>query len=113
MEAASTNGQMREVYTLLGPATRKNLEDRAARAGRIQGRRIEPYEMLAQGRFALKFRPKSMTSHTEGDVAIVDVVGYDQNETAEVKAVRENGVYKVELDLPDVTPLPVRRDGGT
>jgi hypothetical protein len=101
---ATTEGSatMREVYALLGPATRKNLEERASRAGKIQGRRIEPFEMLAAGRFALKFRPKAMSSRVTGDTAVVDVVGYDAQEVAQVNVVREGAAYKVELDLPEV-----------
>jgi hypothetical protein len=68
--------------------------------------------MLAPGRFALKFRPKSMTTRTAGDVATVSVVGYEASEAAEVTLVREGAAYKVELDLPDVAPLPVRGDAG-
>lgn len=117
MEAAASGAvPMTDVYALLGPATRKNLEDRASRAGKIQGRRIEPSDMLAAGRYALKFRPKSMTSRVAGDTAVVTVVGYEASETAEVTLVRENGAYKVELDLPLVTPLRQREergDGGT
>lgn len=113
MDSAATGAvPMSEVYTLLGPATRKNLTDRASRAGKIQGRRIDPAEMLAPGRYALKFRPKSMTSRLSGDTAVVTVVGYEASETAEVTLVRENSAFKVELDLPEVTPLPQRGDGG-
>jgi hypothetical protein len=113
MEAASTGAvPMSDVYALLGPATRKNLADRASRAGKIQGRRIDPSDMLAPGRYALKFRPKSMTSQVSGEGATVTVTGYEASETAEVALVRESGAYKVELDLPDVMPLPLRGDGG-
>ncbi len=109
MEAAASGAvPMSDVYALLGPTTRKNLTDRASRAGKIQGRRIDPSDMLAPGRYALKFRPKSMTSRPSGETAVVTVVGYEASETAEVTLVRENGAYKVELDLPEVTPLPQR-----
>lgn len=113
MEAAASGAvPMSDVYALLGPATRKNLADRASRAGRIQGRRIDASDMLAPGRYALKFRPKSMTSRVSGDTAVVTVVGYEASETAEVTLVRENGAYKMELDLPDVTPLRQREERG-
>ena len=52
---------MREAYQLLGPHARANLKERADRASKGQGRRYEPFEMLAEGRFGLKFRPKTMT----------------------------------------------------
>ena len=68
----------REAFDLLGPAARANLEERAARASNAQGRRVEPLEMLAEGRFGLRFRPKSMTTHIEGaagEYATVEVLG--------------------------------------
>ena len=104
----------REAYALLGPATRRNLEVRAERASRIQGRRFEPHEMLAEGRFGLKFRPKTMSVvGTSGDEAKVDVVGTDPAvERATVRCAREDGVWRIEPELPEVTDLPRWRDGG-
>ena len=68
----------REAFELLGPAARANLEERAARASNAQGRRVEPLEMLAEGRFGLRFRPKSMSTRIEGaagEYATVEVLG--------------------------------------
>lgn len=103
---------MREAFALLGPHARANLKERAERASRGQGKRFEPHEMLAEARFGLKFRPKSMTTRIEGDDANVDVKGDGPDENATVKCTRENGAWRVELDLPDVSK-PERRDGGT
>ena len=76
MEASDDDAQaIREAYALLGPAARANLGERAERASRLEGHRVEPWDMLAEGRFGLKFRPKSMVSHIEGDVATVSVTG--------------------------------------
>ena len=70
MEAAIDDPRMmREAYGLLGPATRGNLEERARRATQAQGRRFEPFEMLAEGRFGLRFRPKTMKASVVGDRA--------------------------------------------
>ncbi|WP_394823458.1 hypothetical protein [Pendulispora albinea] len=104
----------REAYALLGPATRKNLEVRAERASRIQGRRFEPYEMLAEGRFGLRFRAKTMSVvGPVGEEARVDVVGTDPAvERATVRCAREQGVWRIEPELPEVTEVPRWRDGG-
>ncbi len=103
---------MREAFVLLGPAARANLDERAQRASRVQGRRVEPYEMLAEGRFGLKFRPKAMVSRIEGDRAIVEVTGdAPMTEHAVVHCAREGaspGVWRVEPELPDVMALPRR-----
>ena len=103
---------MKEAYGLLGPRARGNLKERAERASRGQGKRFEPHEMLAEARFGLRFRTRSMATRIEGDEATVDVMGESPDEKASVKCVRENGAWRVELDLPDVNK-PERRDGGT
>ncbi len=103
----------REAYALLGPATRANLEERGVRASRTQGRRVEAYEMLAEGRFGLKFRPKSMSANISGETATVEVLGAEPaTDHATVHCAREHGVWRIEPDLPDVTALPKWRDGG-
>lgn len=113
MDAQSSDPkQAREAYALLGPETRANLEERAARASRAQGRHLEPFEMLAQGRFGLKFRPAAMHARIDGDTAQVDVTGDDPAvDHAVVRTAREGGSWRVELDL---TPLPpIQRRPGT
>lgn len=90
MESAADDSRaMKEAYALLGPRARANLKERADRASRGQGRRYEPHEMLAEGRFGLRFRPKTMTARTEGDEAWVEVKGDGPEEHATVKCVRE------------------------
>lgn len=112
MESSSEDGRaMREAYLLLGPRARANLKERAERASRGQGRRFEPYEMLADARFGLAFRPKSMTSRIEGDVAFVDVRGESPAEHATVDCAREGAAWRVEPDLPALSQ-PMRVDGG-
>jgi hypothetical protein len=101
---------IREAYGLLGPVARANLGERAERASRLEGHRVEPWAMLAEGRFGLKFRPKSMVSHIEGDLATVAVTGNEPlTEHALVHCAREAAAWRVEPELPAVPPLP-RRD---
>jgi hypothetical protein len=100
----------REAFALLGPSARANLEQRAERASRMMGRRVEPHEMLAEGRFGLKFRPKTMTSHVTGDRATVDVLGADPAERATVVCARGRSAenrpaWRVEPELPE-PPAP-------
>ncbi len=91
----------REAFELLGPQARASLEKRAERASRSMGRRVEPYEMLAEGRFGLKFRPKSMTSSVTGDRATVDVVGSEPTlERATVVCARVGTGWRIEPELP-------------
>ncbi len=115
MESASDDPRaMREAYQLLGPRAQKNLKERAERASKGQGKRYDPYEMLAEGRFGLKFRPRTMSTRIEGDEAFVDVKGEAAEEHATVKCAKEGTAWRVELELPDVV-APAKRpgDGGT
>lgn len=103
MEAASDDPRlMHQAYALLGPAARANLEERARRTSRLQGRQTQPWEMLAAGRFGLAFRPKAMRSSVVGDRASVDVYGANPTaEHANVLCVREAAGWRVEPGLPE------------
>lgn len=114
METGSEDPRaMREAYQLLGPRARANLKERADRASKGQGRRYEPHEMLAEGRFGLKFRPKTMSAKIDGDDAFVLVKGEGPEEQATVRCVREGIAWRVEPELPDVLAPQRRSDGGT
>ena len=103
---------MREAYGLLGPASRANLEERARRTSQLQGRRVEAWQMLADGRFGLRFRPKSMKASIVGDHATVEVLGNDPaTEHGSVRCVHEAGGWRVEIEIPEVVVQP-KRDGG-
>jgi hypothetical protein len=103
MEAAEDDArEMRRAFDLLGPAARANLEERARRTSRLQGRQVHPWDMLAAGRFGVAFRPKTMHSKVVGDRASVEVLGADTpNERAAVLCVREAGGWRIEPELPE------------
>ena len=111
--AAEDTRAMKDAYALLGPRARANLKERADRASRGQGRRYEPHEMLAEGRFGLRFRPKAMSAKIDGDDAWVEVKGDGPDERATVRCTREGGAWRIEPELPDVVAPARRMDGGT
>jgi hypothetical protein len=93
---------MRRAYDLLGPAARANLAERARRTSQLQGRHVEPPDMLAAGLFGLAFRPKAMRPTVMGDRATVEVFGEDPHgEHASVICVREGVGWHVEPGLPE------------
>jgi hypothetical protein len=93
---------VRRAYDLLGPGARENLAERARRTGRLQGRHMEPWEMLAPGLSGLTFRPKAMHAKVVGGRATVDVLGEDpQTSHASITCVLETGGWRVEPSLPD------------
>jgi hypothetical protein len=112
METGDDAPAMKEAHALLGPRARANLKERADRASRGQGRRYEPHEMLAEGRFGLRFRPKGMTSRIEGDNAWVEVRGEGPDEHATVKCTREGNAWRIEPELPDPLTPARRADAG-
>jgi hypothetical protein len=103
MEQASDDPRlMRAAYGLLGPAARANLEERARRTSRLQGRQAHAWEMLAAGRFGLAFRPKAYRPAVVGDRASVEVFGAaPQTEHASVLCVHEAAGWRVEPGLPE------------
>jgi hypothetical protein len=101
-QAADDPRVMRGAYDLLGPAARANLQERAHRASELQGRPVQPWEMLASGRFGLAFRPKTLRATIVGDRATVEVTGADpSHEHASVVCVREAGGWRIEPGLPE------------
>jgi len=103
----------RLAYELLWVDARRNLAERAKRASAVAGREIGPEEMLAPSHFSLAYRPKKLLSRTDGDWSEVTVTG-EPNSTQPhvVKCVREDGHWRVVLELPLLPPIQHRSDGG-
>jgi hypothetical protein len=101
----------REAFELLSQASKRNLQDRAARDAPRLGRRIAPNEMLAEGRFGLRWRPKSFRTLLAGARANVEVRG-EPGEEAVVLVSKESEGWRIELELPEVIPLAKRSDAG-
>ncbi len=92
MEQASDDPRlMHAAYGLLGPTARANLEERARRTSRLQGRQAQPWEMLAAGRFGLAFRPKAYRPAVVGDRASVEVFGADSADRARQRPLHSRG----------------------
>ena len=103
----------RLAYELLWVDARRNLAERAKRASAVAGREIGPEEMLAPSHFSLAYRPKKFSAHTDGDWSEVTVTG-EANSTQPhvVKCVREDGRWRVVLELPLLPPIQRRIEGG-
>lgn len=102
----------RDAYALLAAPARKNLEARAERSARVLGRRVPPEEMLAAGRFGLRFRPRGYRAVINGDHAKVDVRGDHETERAMILCVKEPSGWRLDVELPEAAPIPTRMDGG-
>jgi hypothetical protein len=109
----SNPAEARAVYELLSVRSKANLAERAHRASTTSGREIPPEQMLAPGRFSLRFEPRKMHARISRDRAIVDVVGIDPTtDHAEVPCVLEQGKWRIEIPLPPLAPAEHRPDAG-
>jgi hypothetical protein len=102
MDDGDNPASVHKAYDLLGPAARGNLTGRARRTSALQGRQVQPWEMLAAGLFGLTFRPTAMRSAIVGERATVEVVGEDpQSSHATIACVREAGGWRIEPNFPE------------
>lgn len=106
----------RAAYELLWVEARQNLAERARRARAVAGREVAPEEMLAPSRFALAFPPKRYQARIDGDWAIVTASAEGpEARQHEIRCVREDGHWRVVLELPPLPPIQRRTpaDAGT
>ena len=107
--SAEEEGALQDAYELLDSGAQAALSRRAERATALSGRAFKPWQMLARGRFGLRFAPASpggMHERITGDRAVVTVAGTKPGQHAEVPLVREQGKWRVALVLP-----PMRNEG--
>jgi hypothetical protein len=98
-------------YDLLATDARAKLAERAERASAAVGRVVKPEEMLAPSRFYLSFQPRTWSSREGPGWAVVTVEGESPRERSEIRCLREQGEWKVVLDLPELPPLEHREVG--
>ena len=96
---------LKEAYALVDEAAQRELRARAERASSLASRSFAPWEMIAQGRFRLRFAQldrADVRSTVTGDRATVHVKDED-GRSADVPLVREHGHWRVQLVLPSTT----------
>jgi hypothetical protein len=92
-------GDRENAYRLLAPDTQRQLQGLASQASQQIGRTVEPAEMLAVERFALRWQLSGMSVRASGDRATVIVQGSGDTERAEVETVRVDNRWRVALPI--------------
>ncbi len=99
----------KSALTLLSKSTRKALDERAARATAVAGNAFDPADMLVPSYFLLEYTPQRYVARIQGDHADVSVLGAQPAvQTRIVKCVREDGRWRVVLDLPALPPIKTK-----
>ncbi len=99
----------RGAFDFLWSNAQKNLTERAARASALASRKVAPEEMLALTRFSLRFAPQRYSASIQGDVAVVTIQGDSHSkDRADVRCVREQGRWRIAVDLPPLPPIQRR-----
>ena len=95
-ESRYDDARRAEAFALLDSASQAELEARATRAEALGRSGLEPWEMIAIGRFRLPIEPRRMSARVDGERGVVVVAG-TRGERAEVPVVREEGHWRVVL----------------
>lgn len=103
----------RRAFDLLSNRARESLTERAARASQLSGRDLQPWEMLAPGRFAMRFAfdPDGLETRLDGEHATV-IARARAGDHAEVPMVHEQGHWRVDLALPVMQTIQSGDDAG-
>jgi len=107
--STADDGAMADAFALLDRGAQRALRARADRARSLSGRSFKPWQMLAQGRFRLRFAPVSpggLRARVQGEHAIVVATGEKPGEHAEIPLVRQDGAWRIELVLPPTHTEP-------
>jgi hypothetical protein len=111
LEGLSTDpARSKDALLLLGPSTVKNLEARAQRASKVEGRTISSAEYLAAVRYLPRTRATKFTTSVgaSGDVAEVSALDEAGHELTHLAVLKQGELWRVELPLPDMQPLQKR-----
>lgn len=108
--SAHDEAALKDAFALLDYSARRELEARAQRTSSLASRSFSPWEMIAPGRFRLRFAPAEhagMRASIAGDEAWVHVKSEDGRK-ADVPLVREHGAWRVKLELGSSAQNAVR-----
>jgi hypothetical protein len=100
----------RSAYELLWSEAKQNLGERAKRGSAVAGRPVGPEEMIAPSYFTTHFEPREYRAEQQGGWAVVTVSGDSPEDRREVRCAREEGRWRVVIDLPKLAPIERRHE---
>ena len=109
MDAANSDpSSLETAFRLLDPDARAELTERASKAETLAGREYKPWQMLAEGRFRLRFTPDPhrLRAKIDGDRAQVSVADPSGKQRVQVPMVREGTHWRVVLAVPPMYQPP-------
>ena len=91
-----------DAYRLMSASPRRALAERAHYVVQVGGRPMEPWEMIGQSRYRQVFaaQEENMRARVDGDRATVHVESADGQRRADVPLVREDGRWRVVIEIP-------------
>jgi hypothetical protein len=107
---AHDDGALKDAYALLDETSQHELAARAGRTSSLAGRSYAPWDMIAQGRFRMRFAPAEhaeMRAAISGNNALVHVRSTTGRE-ADVPLVREHGHWRIKLELATIAASSAR-----
>jgi hypothetical protein len=96
------------LFELLSERAKTNLRQRADRYGAASGKKIAPWAMFVPSRMVLSFVPQVYTAQIVGKYALVDVIGVTPDQHAQVPCVLQDGLWHVDLVLPELDAVEHR-----
>jgi len=100
--------QAKAIFELLSERAKSNLRKRSERYGAASGKKIAPWAMIVPARMAPRFVPQAYSAQMVGKYALVDVVGVSSDQQAQVPCVLEEGLWRVDLVLPQLPDVELR-----
>jgi hypothetical protein len=103
------------LFHLLSDRAKQNLRLRAERYGAASGKTAPPWAMIVPSRTTPRFNPHAYSAQIAGKYALVEIAGVLPTQRAQIPCVLEDGLWRVDLVLPELAPLPKREslDQGT
>jgi len=95
-------------FELLSKGAQANLKTRAERYSAASGKPMAPEAMIVPSLFLLRFEPQRYSARISGAYALVEAQGLLTEDRAQIGCVYEDERWKIDLQLPPLSPITTR-----